>query len=189
MDRKEFTSKLLALGACPFMLSNFNGLDRLGNTINPDDDEKVKAVKMEKEFIEHWLADLLDSMEKVVDRETQVKIVEGCGVQCFNRHQFKKDIAAKGTGDLDKLIEAYKQNFEIWKDANEVHIRYGAVSKQCYCPAAKNREPKPNDLHCECTRMTHQTIFEAAMNRPFKVDIAESLRRGGKTCHFIVHLS
>lgn len=189
MDRKEFTQKLLALGACPFMLSNINGFDNFGSSIKPDEDEKVKILKGEKEFIENWLADLLDSMEKVVDRDTQVKIVEGCGKQCFNRHQFKKDIAAKGAGDLDKLIEAYKQNFEIWKDGNEVHIRYGEVSKQCYCPAAKNRSPKPNDLHCECTRMTHQTIFETAMNKPFKVDIAESLRRGGKTCHFVVHLS
>jgi len=29
----------------------------------------------------------------------------------------------------------------------------------------------------------------AVSGRPFRVDIAESLRRGGKTCHFIVHLS
>jgi hypothetical protein len=189
MDRKEFTQRLLALGACPFILSNFNGLDSLDDTLNTDEDEKTKAVRMEKEFIEHWLEDLLNSMEKVVDRETQVKIVEGCGKGCFDRHQFKQDIATKGSGNLDKLIEAYKQNFEIWKEGDEVHIRYGKVSKQCYCPAAKNRPPKPNDLHCECTRMTHQTIFETAMNRQFKVDIAESLRRGGKTCHFVVHLS
>ena len=189
MDRKEFTQKLLALGACPFMLANFNGLDNLGNTENPDEDEKTKAIRSEKEFIENWLSDLMDTMDKVLDQETEIKLIEGCGRGCFDRHQFKKDIAAKGTGDLDKLIEAYKQNFEIWKDGNEVHIRYGKISKQCYCPAAKNRPPKPNDLHCECTRMTHQTIFETAMNRPFKVDVAESLRRGGKTCHFVVHLS
>jgi hypothetical protein len=27
------------------------------------------------------------------------------------------------------------------------------------------------------------------LGRPFRVEIAESLRRGGKTCHFVVHLS
>ncbi len=44
------------------------------------------------------------------------------------------------------------------------------------------------DVHCECTRATHQAVFETALGRPFRVEIVESLRRGGKTCHFIVHL-
>ena len=189
MERRDFAQKLLALGVCPFVLSNFGNMEALTNTQLPEDDEKSKVLKAQKEFVENWLSDLLDSMENVVDRETQVKIVEGCGKQCFNRHQFKKDIAVSGDGNLDKLIEAYKKNFEIWKDADKVHIRYGETSKQCYCPAANYRKPKENDLHCECTRMTHQTIFETALHKPFKVEIAESLRRGGKTCHFVVHLT
>ena len=189
MDRKEFAQKLMMLGACPFMVAKLDATDRLENSAGQDEDEKTKMLIQNKIFIENWLSDLLDSMEQVVDRETQVKIVEGCGRGCFNRHQFKKDIAAKGSGDLEKLIEAYNRNFEIWKDGDEVHIRYGETSSRCYCPAAVNRPPKPNDLHCECTRMTHQTIFETAMNRPFKVDIVESLRRNGKTCHFVVHMS
>jgi len=41
----------------------------------------------------------------------------------------------------------------------------------------------------KCTRATHQAIFETALQRPFKVDIVESLRRGGMTCHFAVRLS
>lgn len=181
MERREFTQKLAAIGICPFIASKLSLSDN-------KDDESFKMLKAEKEFIGNWLTDLLNSMETVLDRDTQVKIIEGCGRGCFNRHQFKKDIAIKGAGDLDKLIEAYKQNFEIWKEGNYVHIRYGETSAQCYCPAANYREAKPNDIHCECTRTTHQTIFETALNQPFKVDIVESLRRGGKTCHFLVHL-
>jgi hypothetical protein len=49
------------------------------------------------------------------------------------------------------------------------------------------RPPKPDDLHCECTRTTHQSIFETALGRPIKVDVVETLRRGGKTCHFVAH--
>lgn len=187
MERREFTQKLLALGVCPAVLMNLGGFDVFAKGKTADDNE-LETLKSQKEFIQNWLADLLDSMDKVIDRETQVKIIEGCGRQCFNRHQFKKDIAAKGAGDIDKLIEAYSQNFEIWKDGNTVHIRYGETSAQCYCPAANYREAKPNDLHCECTRMTHQSIFETALGKPIKVDIAESLRRGGKTCHFIAHV-
>ena len=187
MDRRDCIKKFAGLGMCACMMPLLN-LDKktLASTL-PDDE--FDQVKMQKEFIQNWLVDLLNTMDKVLDRETQVKIIEGCGKGCYDRHKFKQDIAAKGKDDLEKLIQAYSQNFEIWKDRDIVHIRYGEVSARCYCPAANYRPAKPNDLHCECTRMTHQTIFETALDRPFKVDIIESLRRGGKTCHFAVHLT
>lgn len=187
MDRKSFTLKLALLGVCPFIIQNLSASDPLKEPMIQD--EKLLALQSQKQFVENWLADLLDSMDKNLDRETQEKIVGNCGVACFNRFQFKKDIAINGSGDLDRLIESYKKNFEIWKEGETVHIRYGEVSKNCYCPAANYRAFKPNDIHCECTRNTHKTIFETALGKTFRVEIAESLRRGGKTCHFIVYLT
>ena len=187
MDRKSFTQKLTLLGVCPFIIENLSSSDL--SAIPKEEDEKFNELQSQKQFVENWLSDLLDSMDKNLDRETQERIVGNCGKACFNRFQFKKDIAIAGSGDLDKLIESYKKNFEIWKDGNTVHIRYGEVSKSCYCPAANYRTSKHNDIHCECTRNTHQAIFETALRKSFRVEIAESLRRGGKTCHFIVYLS
>ncbi len=187
MNRKSFTQKLAMLGVCPFMIQNLS--DATVVTETSDQDDKLQMLQSQKQFVENWLADLLDSMDKNLDRKTQEKIVANCGIACFNRHQFKKDIAIIGSGNLDKLIESYRKNFEIWKDENTVHIRYGEVSKSCYCPAANYRAPKPNDIHCECTRNTHKAIFDTALGRSFKVDIVESLRRGGKTCHFVVYLT
>lgn len=185
MDRKSFAQKLTLLGICPFMINNM-----MGTTSEPaGTQDDIQVIKSQKQFIENWLSDLLDSMDKHLDRSTREKVVGECGVGCFNRHQFKKDIAITSNGSLDKLLENYKKNFEVWKDNNTVHIRYGEVSKQCYCTAANYRSPKPDDIHCECTRNTHRAIFETALGKPFNVEIAESLRRGGKTCHFIVHLT
>jgi hypothetical protein len=148
-------------------------------------DEKAAQ---ERDFIVNWLNDLLDTAEKTLDRETLVKLMGGCGKGCFQRHAFKRDMAVTGRDNLEKLIEAYDRNFEIWREGNVVHIRYGETSEQCYCPVARHRPAVENDLHCECTRGTHQAVFETALGRPFKVEIAESLRRGGKTCHFLVYL-
>ena len=86
-------------------------------------------------------------------------------------------------------MDAYKKNFEVWREEGTVHVRYGAVNKQCYCPAARYHPVKPHDLHCECTRATHQTVFETALGRPIRVEVVESLRRGGKTCHFVAHVA
>ena len=187
MNRKEYLQKTLALGICPFALSTFFSGQK--SSASPLMDEQTDQLKMEKEFIQHWLSDLLGTMEKMLDRETLVKLMEGCGKACYQRYQFKQDIASQGKGNVDKLIEAYRKNFEIWREGDLVHIRYGEVSDHCYCPAANYRAPMPNDIHCECTRMTHQTIFETALGHPIKVKVVESLRRGGKTCHFVAYLN
>jgi hypothetical protein len=156
----------------------------------PACDQLLEREKGEKAFVGGWLNDLLDTMHAQLDEKTRVKLIEGCGRGCFTRHQFKQDIAKAGQGDVDKLVAAYKRNFEVWREGQDlVHVRYGAVSSRCYCPVAALVPPKPGDLHCECTRTTHQSIFEAALGRPIKVEVVESLRRGGKTCHFLAHLS
>jgi hypothetical protein len=151
-------------------------------------EEQISRLQQEKEFIQNWLTDLLEAIETELDRETRVRLIEACGKGCFHRFDFKQDISRRGQGSLDNLIAAYRQNFEIWREGSLVHIRYGEVSAGCYCPAARFRPARADDLHCECTRMTHQTIFETALGRPFVVEVVESVRRGGKTCHFLVRL-
>ena len=184
MDRKEFFRSSLATSVCAgcFLLS---GTSLLASKSFPEEDEKYQQLLQEKEFIQNWLSDLISTIETELDEPTRVKLLAGCGRGCYNRFKFKSDIAEKGKGNLEKLIEAYKNNFEVWKEGNTVHIRYGEVSQGCYCPAARYRPAKPNDLHCECTRATHQTIFETALGRPIDVKILESVRRGNKTCHFL----
>jgi hypothetical protein len=187
MNRKEFIRKSMQSGfACCAVLA-------LNTAASADDPPKPTEdntkLKFEKEFVQNWLTDLLETMEVELDEKTRVKLREGCGRACFNRFQFKKDLALQGKGDLQKLLVAYKKNFEVWQEGDLVHVRYGEASSHCYCPAAYYRPAKPHDLHCECTRTTHQTIFETALGRPIKVDIVESLRRGGKTFHFAVHVA
>jgi hypothetical protein len=183
MNRRECIKNVLAAGVCCGMLPLAAQAED-----NPPaavtESEEFRRLRMEKEFIANWLTDLLDTMEVVLDEETRVRLMEGCGKGCYNRWTFKQDIARDGKGDLEKLMTAYRRNFEIWKDGDYVHVRFGERSKRCYCPAAAIREPKPNDLHCECTRGTHEAIFAEAMGYPVKFEILQTLRRGGQTCHF-----
>ena len=151
-------------------------------------EEQLLQLQQEKEFVQNWLSDLLAAIETQLDPAAQVRLIEACGKGCYNRYAFKQDIARQGQGSLENLLASYRQNYEVWRDGDLVHIRYGETSPGCYCPAARFRPAKAGDLHCECTRMTHQTIFETALSRPFRVEVLESVRRGGKTCHFVVHL-
>ncbi|MCP4155694.1 MAG: hypothetical protein GY757_48665 [bacterium] len=184
MDRKEFLAKTLKMGLCcsgALVASSNLNLPLMSAST----EEKVSQ---EKQFIENWLTDLLTAIDSQLDEKTKISLIDACGKGCFNRHKWKSDIAAKSKGDLDKLISVMKKNFECWKEGNKVHVRFGKISTICYCPVLKNAPKNLKELHCNCTKATQQAIFETALNRKLKVDIVETLRRGGKTCHFIVHV-
>ena len=142
MDRRNCLKRFAELGLCSGMLSLLETGNGKLMAEAPAADE-IAALKAQKEFVQNWLADLLATMDKVLDRETIVKLMAGCGRGCFERHSFKQEIAAQGKGDLEKLIAAYKQNFEIWKEGEAVHVRYGETSPGCYCPAANYRPARP----------------------------------------------
>ncbi len=182
MDRKTFIKTSLGMVA-----ASLGGAATGVSADEPACAEKLAGAERENAFVNAWLDDLFDGIRSEVDEKTSVRLLEACGRACYRRHTFKQEIAAKGKGGLAQLEAAYKENFEAWREGDVLHIRYGAVSKGCYCPAARRRTPRPNDLHCECTRTTHQTICENALGRPCRVEILETVRRGGKTCHFAVH--
>ncbi len=181
MDRKEFFAASLKGGAGCCALALFGA--------QPSVAAEPSEADREKTFVKNWMEDLFDTMYAELDEKTRVKVMAGCGQGCFRRFQFKQEIARLGDGSVDKLLEAYKRNFEVWREDNLVHIRYGATNKQCYCPAARYHPVRPHDMHCECTRATHQTIFETALHRHVNVRIVESLRRGGVTCHFVAEVA
>lgn len=183
IDRKQFLTASWRMGCCALVGLCGTGVTsaeamQQGAETPPADPDKL--------FIQNWLADLMDQLDATLDEPAKAKLLGGCGRACFERFAFKRAWAEEGRGDVAKLIAALRKNFNVQQEGRQVHIRYGVTSKGCYCPAAKYRAPKPNDLHCYCSRGTHQAVWETALGRPVQVEIAESVRRGGKTCHFVV---
>ncbi len=181
MNRKEFFAS--AAGGC-CALALFDAKSEAAE-LSPDD---VNYVPPDKEFVTNWLNDLFTGLDAELDEQTKVKVLAYCGRGCVTRYPFKQDLIKRGTGSVETLMEAYKKNFEVWREGEVVHVRYGAKVNQCYCKAAAYHEMRKHDLHCECTRATHQMVFESALGRPVKVEVVESVRRGGNTCHFIAHV-
>ena len=65
MNRKSFAQRLALLGICPFMIQNLSGSSMQANPAV--DDDKLQALQSQKQFVENWLADLLDSMDTKCD--------------------------------------------------------------------------------------------------------------------------
>jgi len=72
MNRKAFTKKLALLGACPLIINELFGSEISPRKLVEDDD--LKTVRSQKQFVENWLADLLDSMDRNLSREVQEKV-------------------------------------------------------------------------------------------------------------------
>lgn len=183
LDRKEF----LRLGCCAVAMLGAHATAADAPAPAPPahrcDDGELR-------FLQGWVTDLMDTVAAELPAEARIRLMAGCGRGCYRRFAWKQELAARGKGDVDKLIEALRQNFEAWREGEAlVHVRYGAVNKHgCYCPAARFRPGGPDDLQCHCTQAMHQSIWEAALGRSVKVDIVQSVRRGDPTCHFVVHV-
>lgn len=188
MNRSEFlrSSSLFACATCTTLIFGAGAGAAYAPPPTTPVDEALKKAQRENVFTKNWLTDLFAAMDAELEPAAKLKLMQACGRGCFQRHKFKQDIAEAGRGDVDKLLAAYRQNFGIERDGDLVHIRYG---DRCFCPAAQNRPARPNDLHCECTRFTHETIFATALGRHIPVELVESIRRGGKTCHLVAHLT
>lgn len=185
MNRKNFIhdSLKLGLGCCAVALALRN--DAAGADAPA---EPPSPLQREKDFTDNWLTDLLAMINAELDEPTRVKLIEGCGRGCYRRHQFKQDIAAAAHGTVDGLVEAYHSICEAWREGDDLHLRYGETSAVCYCPVLRGRALPHGDLHCHCTKATHQAIVETALGRPVRMEIVETLRRGGRTCHFVAHV-
>ncbi|PTX94422.1 hypothetical protein [Opitutus sp. ER46] len=192
MTRSEFLQRTaqLACGSCAaVILARTATAAETAPTSAPKPtplDEALKKAQYENQFVNNWLTDLFAAIDTELDPAAQMKLIEACGRGCYERHAFKQEIAAAGKGDVDRLVAAYAKNFGIHREGNFVHITYGGG--KCYCPAARNRPTRPNDLQCECTRATHQALWQAAMGRPYKIELLETVRRGGQKCHLRVTL-
>ncbi len=183
MNRRQFLDRAVGSAGCCAAFAWF-GDPVLAQTQAP----APPAPDPDKQFIQNWLADLMEAIDGNTEEPMKARLIGLCGRACFERFDFKRTWAVEGRGDVEKLIAALKKNFRVEREGNLVHIRYGLVAKGCYCPAAKYRPPKPNDIHCYCSRGSHQAVWETALGRPINVELVESVRRGGKTCHFVVHL-
>jgi hypothetical protein len=187
MNRSEFlrTTASFACASCTALALGTRA-EAADPSPTPVDDALQKA-QGENQFTNNWLTDLFDAIDTELDPAVKLRLMQACGRGCYRRHKFKQDIAAAGQGDVGKLLAAYRKNFNIQREGSFVHIRYGGGF--CYCPAAHNRPARPNDLHCECTRFTHETIFETALGRHVPIELVETVRRGGSTCHLVAHLA
>ena len=189
MTRKEFFTTGLSAGLCCCATPLAAVDPAAGGPVEP-----ASPLARDKAFTDNWLADLLATMETILDEPARIRLMEGCGRGCFTRHRFKTEIAAAiaaAGGTREALLETYQRRWDAWFEGNTFHIRIRASgpTPACRCPVLRDHPAGHGAMHCHCTKGTHQAVLEAALGRPVRVEIVDTVRRGGSSCHFIADMA
>jgi Predicted hydrocarbon binding protein (contains V4R domain) len=140
------------------------------------------------EFLKSWTNNLVDTLEKELDKDSSEKIIENCGCICANECGATKEVGeiVKSLGNTvsvdsigHKMNEAGIGGGKLRKDGNVI-IR---VYEQCYCSSRKHIK---SNIYCRCTQGRVKEVFERALERKVDVALEKSIAWGDEICKFIV---
>jgi Family of unknown function (DUF6144) len=144
-----------------------------------------------------WAKGAMERLGSLLDEETREQIMERCGANC----------AQKNSGVLDRAV-ARRRKFadeeafiaaEIKKPpAGTQLLREGESLVQvytpqayrypmrCYCALVKDLPEGEvmSRTYCNCSKAFVQTVWEAALGRPVRVELIESAVTGSSECRF-----
>jgi len=212
MNRKEFLKKsaqscILCCGAIAGFGSAFGYPDDGGKKLSADlgkrmlDGAKSPDWRRAEKSLS-WIRNMVDQLDIQLDEETKIKLLNGCGRSCF--------IFAVGVADERKpsfeQAEAYidsleKNGFQVERGDEMTIIHYGWQGKQspqglsaregyCLCPIVEVDTPELSHSFCNCSAGYVKEIIERSTGRVVKrVEVLESIKRGGKDCRFRVELN
>jgi len=189
MDRKNFIKKTLQLGvgSGAMLLLGESSKSYAGNSAQ---DQQGPSCEKKQEFAQAWVKRLMENADAQLDEATRVKLTESCGRACFPASHGDAPAAKPQPGDLDKLLAGLKEfagEDGVRKEGNAIHFSYGSSGKS-FCPLVESGAPQLSATYCQCSVGYVKEMFERAVGKPVKVELAESIKRGGKACRFTVNV-
>ncbi|MEI6884083.1 MAG: DUF6144 family protein [Bacteroidota bacterium] len=212
MDRKQFLLK--SAHTCLFCCSAVAGFGSVPPGHIPADDKLSSDLgkrmldgakspdwrRAEKSL--SWIRNMLDVMDEHLDEETKIKLLNACGRSCY--------LFAVGVADEKKPTAGEAEEYLAWLDVNGFKvernkgmtvINFGWHGKQsplglsikegfCLCPIVENDLQGLSKSYCNCSAGYVKEIVERSTGRKvIRVEVVESIKRGGKDCRFRVELN
>jgi hypothetical protein len=212
MERKDFlkkTAKTCVLccgtmvGLAPYSSIKYGkdeGLSKdlrrrmLDGSKSPDWRKAEKAIS--------WIKNMLDNIDAQLDEEAKIKLLNACGKSCYIFAAGVADDAKVSKEDADAFIIILENSgFKVERRTDSTVIYYGWNGEQspqglsikegyCLCPIVESDVNGLSNSYCNCSAGYVKEIFERKTGKEVKkVEVLESIKRGGKDCRFRVVLS
>ena len=155
--------------------------------------------KLEKTGL--WIKDLMAHMDDMLDQETRIKLMQACGQSCFIRAfgvADEKEPTAEERKRYLRLLESRGVKIQREGHATTFTISWGRNHQNptglimsdgyCMCPQVESGPPGLSPTYCYCSTGYVKESFERVLGKSIKVELLDSLKRGGKDCVFKVEL-
>ena len=180
MNRKEFIKSFCICGACSCMAFPLFGASQ--DTKEPTN-KKIKELGQKIQFMQTRMAKFINILDKNMDEADLNKVLEGLGIECSKEYEpYYKEYR----DNLEGFFQAWDMNFKHDKEKMVITL-LGKETTECFCPFVKESLMSPD--FCNCSLGWHQHIFSTLIGKPVKVEIIESVLRGGKSCNFVIDYS
>jgi len=124
----------------------------------------------------------MTSLEKAADGKTRVTL-ESCGRACAHHGRFVKHARTirESRRKIDELLDQLSRQTKgevVWqRDGDSIQVVY----KRCFCPL-RGAGLVQSSTFCNCSAGWLREVFETASGRPARVEIHETIGRGGPVC-------
>jgi hypothetical protein len=198
MDRKEFlgTSVRAGMGCGVAALLGQLGLARAT-------EGEPAPCQSRMDFVKGWVQNFMSNMDAQLDQATRDRLMEACGRTCFQgalAAGFHGSAANEKPNAPPPDLEAWFNGFQkavgpghLYREGDIVHFKYFANPRglkvadgYCLCPILEDGPRQLSPTYCHCSVGYVTASFERGSGRKVKVELVDSLRRGGKECHFAV---
>ena len=177
MDRKEFFRASLGMGAACVGASRSEAEDAQAAPPLTPCEERA-------DFARIWVKRFMDNFDEQVGVSKRLLLMEARGRSCARGGAV--GVAKACNGDVDKLVTVMagwlgKENVRC--EGSVVRVAYD----RCLCPMVADVK-EISGTYCDCSRGWLKEMFEAAGGKSVKVEVLETIKRGGSACRFTVHL-
>jgi hypothetical protein len=189
MDRKQFIKKSvhLGMGSGALLLWGAPGKSPAAHAAQT---AEGTSCEKKQDFAQAWVKRLMETMDSQLDAAARTKLMEACGRACFRASHGEAKEAKPQPDDFDKLparLREFAGKDGVRREGNAVYFSYG-TSGRCYCPLVESAPPILPATYCNCSVGYVKEMFERALGKPVKVELTESIKRGGKACRFTVEV-
>lgn len=202
MNRKDFLAKAAQLGAGCCGVSLFGtgvlaarqappaapSLAPPSSAAPPTPDGK------RVEWARVWARRFFDVLDQELDEPTRRRILQRNGEVC---HQGARRGSKPRVVTIEEMVAAIAGEDgpeSIRREGDVIFFTYMKrlggvpVAGHCLCPLVEDSPPGLSGTFCECSVGYVRDMFRTSLGRKVKVDLLESLKRGGKACRFRIEV-
>jgi hypothetical protein len=183
MDRKEF---LKNAGLATGLLALTGNACRCLAGEAPQ--ASATACEKKQEFEQKWVKGFFDVLDANVDESARKKLMQANGKGCYQRGTKGKTIKQVSLDEYVPSLQKSVGKENCRREGDAIYFTFsegsGIASSSCLCPMVESVPPGLSKTYCECSIGYVREMFQVHTGKSVRVELLESVKRGGKKCSF-----